>query len=194
MKKAKAKEFLIEKNLNKHLHLITSQQDEIIKHSVKLSQIVIKKIKKKNKILICGNGGSASDAQHISTELTVRLAKNRKALPAIALTTDTSALTAIGNDFDFNRIFSRQIEAIGSKGDLLIGISTSGNSINVINALKISKKLGINTFGLLGNKGGKCKEFCNNSFIVNDNNPSRIQEIHILFYHAFCQLVEDEFS
>ena len=190
----KNKNFLIEGNLEKHLQLITSQQNEIILESIKLSKIIINKIKKKNKILICGNGGSASDAQHISTELTVRLAKNRRALPALALTTDTSALTAIGNDFEFNKIFSRQVEALGSKDDLLIAISTSGNSMNVVNALKVAKKNGLTTYGLLGNKGGKCKTHCKNSFIVESSNPSRVQEMHILFYHAFCQLVEDEFS
>ncbi len=184
---------IINDNINKHIDILLKQNKIIIEKSYSFSQLILKKIKNGQKIMVCGNGGSASDAQHISTELTVRLKKNRAALPALALTTDTSALTAIGNDFNFSKIFSRQIEAVGKKGDILLAISTSGNSQNIIEALKTSKEKKIFTFGLLGNKGGKCKKYCDDYFIVNDSSPSRIQEIHILFYHAFCELVENEF-
>ena len=180
--------------LNQHIKLINLQRQEIKNKIEIFSKKIISGIKNNNKLLVAGNGGSAADAQHLSTELTVRLKYNRKALPCIALTTDSSALTAIGNDFNFNMIFSRQIEAIGKQDDIFIAISTSGNSKNIINALRMAKKKKIFCFGLLGNNGGEAKKYCDESFIVKSNNPSRVQEIHIIFYQLFCENIENYFK
>lgn len=138
------------------------------------------------KIIFFGNGGSASDAQHLATELTVRFIEDRKPIAAISLTTDTSALTAAGNDFGFDYIFSRQLEAIGKKGDLAIGLSTSGNSTNILNALLCAKKLGIKTVGFGGKDGGKMLPLCNHALIVPSNSTARIQEMHITLGHMLC--------
>ena len=183
----------IDHAIKEHIKILNSQKKEIKSKINLFSNIIISKIKSENKILVAGNGGSAADAQHLSTELTVRLKYNGVALPCIALTTDTSALTAIGNDYNFEKIFSRQIEAIGQKNDVFIGISTSGNSKNIINALKIAKKKNVYCLGLLGNKGGEALKYCDESFVVNSSDPSRVQEIHIIFYQLFCAIVEKEF-
>jgi D-sedoheptulose 7-phosphate isomerase len=160
----------------------------------KASNLVVETVKNNKKIMLCGNGGSAADSQHIATEFTVRLkAKHpRKAVNAIALTTDTSHLTACSNDFGFDFIFSRLVEAYGNKGDLLILFSTSGNSNNVIEALKEAKKMGIKTIGLLGSDGGKLKELCDISIVVPNFDSGRIQEVHILIGHIFCEMVDKE--
>lgn len=142
------------------------------------------------KILFFGNGGSAADAQHLATELTVRYAKNRAPIAAIALTTDTSALTAIGNDFDFTRIFARQIEAIGRKGDLVIAISTSGQSENVIQALQTAKKMGLRTAALGGRDGGRMNGLADPLLIVPSETTPRIQEMHIMIGQMLCGAVE----
>jgi D-sedoheptulose 7-phosphate isomerase len=143
-------------------------------------------IRNGGKILFCGNGGSASDAQHLATELTVRYIKNRPAIAAIALTTDTSALTAIGNDIGFEYLFSRQIEAIGKQGDLLIGISTSGNSPNVIEAFKIARKMGITAVLFGGKGGGPALEHADIALVVPSNTTGRIQEMHITLGQMLC--------
>lgn len=149
-------------------------------------------LKEGGKILFCGNGGSAADAQHLAAELVVRLRGefNRPAIPAIALTVDTSVLTAAGNDFGFEDIFSRQIEALGIPGDVLVAISTSGNSANVIRAAEAAKKAGMNTLGLLGGGGGALKEVVDLALIVPSSTTARIQEAHIMIGHIICQLVE----
>ena len=146
------------------------------------------------KILIFGNGGSAADAQHIAAELTGRYKNERKGLASIALTTDTSALTAIGNDYGYDRIFDRQLEALAYKGDLLIGISTSGNSRNVINALKLAKEMDCKTIGFSGKDGGGMNDVCDVNLVVPSDNTPRIQEMHILFGHTICQIVDDNLS
>ena len=181
------------KNIDLHIKILQRQKKYLIETASKFSLEIINCINQKGKILIAGNGGSASDAQHFSTELTVKMSKIRKALPFISLSTDTSAITAIGNDFNFDKIFSRQIEAIGFTNDIFIPISTSGNSKNIINAVKIAKRKKIKILSILGNKGGKVKNFSDQSFIVDSNNPSRIQEIHIIFYQNLCQIVENYF-
>ncbi|AGR78005.1 sedoheptulose 7-phosphate isomerase [Aliarcobacter butzleri 7h1h] len=158
------------------------------------SKIAVETLKNGNKILLCGNGGSAADAQHFAAELTGRYKTERRGLPGIALTTDTSALTAIGNDYGYDRVFDRQVEALASKGDLLIGISTSGNSTNVINALKIARDLGCKTIGLTGRDGGKMNELCDINLVVPSNDTPRIQEMHILFEHTICQIIDNELS
>lgn len=184
----------IDHAIKEHIKILNLQNREIKKKISQISKLIILAIKNKKKILVAGNGGSAADAQHLSTELTVRLKYNRDALPCIALTTDTSALTAIGNDFNFEKIFSRQIEAIGQNDDIFIAISTSGNSKNIINSLKIAKKKKLFCIGLLGNKGGKALNYCDESFVVKSSDPSRVQEIHIIFYQLFCAVIEKEFK
>jgi len=147
-----------------------------------------------NKLLLCGNGGSAADCQHIATELMIRLSHHiqRPALPAIALTTDTSNLTAGGNDIGFENIFSRNVEGLGNKGDALIAISTSGNSGNIIKAVEMAHKKGMKVIGLLGGEGGKLKPLVDLPIIIPASNVQRIQEGHITVAHIICELVEDE--
>ena len=158
------------------------------------SLLVLETLKNGNKILLCGNGGSAADAQHIAAELIGRYKSDRRGLPAISLTTDTSALTSIGNDYGYDRIFDRQVEALANKGDLIIGISTSGNSQNVINALKKAKELDCKTLGFSGRDGGNMNNICDINLIVPSNDTPRIQEIHILIGHIICQIIDNEFS
>ena len=159
---------------------------------IKIFKILKKTIDNGNKIIFFGNGGSASDAQHLATELTVRFKFNRKAISAISLATDTSALTAIGNDFGFEYIFSRQIEAIAKKGDTIFAISTSGQSLNIINALKISKKLKLKTISLLGRKKSICEKYSDVFLKVQSENTARIQECHITVGQILCGLIEDK--
>jgi len=146
------------------------------------------------KILIFGNGGSAADAQHIAAELVGRYKTDRKGLFAIALTTNTSNLTAIGNDFGYAEIFARQIEALANKGDVVIGISTSGRSLNVINALKMASRLECNTIGFSGKDGGEMNEICNINIVAPSEDTPRIQEIHIIIGHTICHLIDQEFT
>jgi len=157
------------------------------------SKLAVETLKNGNKILLCGNGGSAADAQHIAAELTGRYKTERKGLAGIALTTDTSALTAIGNDYGYDRVFDRQVESLANMGDLIIGISTSGNSQNVINALKLGKEIGCKTLGLSGRDGGVMNEVCDINLVVPSDNTPRIQEMHILFGHTICQCIDDAF-
>ena len=145
------------------------------------------------RIYFCGNGGSAADAQHIAAEFTGRFVKERKGLPAIALTTDTSALTAIGNDYGFDKVFSRQVEALAQQGDLLIGISTSGNSANVLEAYKSGKELGCKILSLTGRDGGSMKGLSDLNIIVPSNNTARIQEMHILIGHILCTALDNNY-
>lgn len=144
------------------------------------------------KLLFFGNGGSAADAQHIATELTVRFVKDRAPLAALALTTDTSALTAIGNDFGFDHLFSRQIEALGQPGDIAIGISTSGNSPNVLRGLDAARAKKLVTVGLSGRNGGKMSKYCDILLIVPSDDTARIQEMHITLGHMLCGALEQK--
>jgi D-sedoheptulose 7-phosphate isomerase len=143
------------------------------------------------KVLLCGNGGSAADAQHIAAELVGRFVIERKPLPAIALTTDTSALTAIGNDYGYEHVFSRQVEALGNPGDVLVAITTSGTSKNVVAAVTVARELGMKVIGLTGAKGAAFVASCDAGVAVPSTNTARIQENHILIGHAICALVED---
>lgn len=142
------------------------------------------------KVLICGNGGSASDSQHMAAEFTGRFIKDRPPIAAIALSTDTSALTCISNDYSFAEVFSRQVRALGRAGDCLIGISTSGNSQNVLEAVAAANAIGMTTVGLLGRDGGKLAPRCNHNIIVPSQSTARIQEAHILIVHTMCGAVE----
>ncbi len=156
-------------------------------------EIIAECLKSGKKIMLCGNGGSAADSQHIAGEFIVRLTseRNRKALPAIALTTDTSVITACSNDFGFEHIFSRQVEALGNEGDVLIGISTSGNSQNVINAVNKAKEKNVKTIAFLGADGGKAKGMSDVDIIIPSDNVCRIQEGHITIGHILCDIVEN---
>jgi len=158
----------------------------------KISSLMVKQLSNGKKILICGNGGSAADAQHFAAELTGRYKKDRKGLPGIALTTDTSALTAISNDYGFDKVFSKQVEALGQKGDILVLITTSGNSPNLLEAAKKAKEMGITTIALLGKGGGKLKDSCDHSLVIASDNTPRIQEMHILIIHMLCETIENE--
>jgi len=150
-------------------------------------------IKAGHKIMLCGNGGSAADSQHIAAELIGRFEKERQSMAAIALTTDTSALTAIGNDYGYDQVFSRQVEGLGQSGDLLIGISTSGNSKNVVKAMEIAKNKGIRTVALVGDKpDGAMQLIADYVLAAPSTNTARIQECHILMMHTLCQLVESD--
>ncbi len=150
--------------------------------------------KSNGKLLIFGNGGSAADSQHMAAEFVGRFQRERKSLPAIALTTDSSALTALGNDYGFDVVFARQLAGLGRPGDVALGISTSGNSQNVIEAVKIAKTMGIKTIGLLGGAGGVLASLVDIKIIVPSKVTARIQESHICIMHAICELVENEFQ
>jgi len=150
-----------------------------------------KVLEKSNKFMFCGNGGSAADSQHLAAEFTGRFIKRTQPLPALALTTDTSALTAIGNDFGFDKVFSRQISALGSAGDVLFAISTSGNSKNILEAVEEAKKRNIYTVGLIGNDGGELAKIADQSIIVSSAHTARIQEMHILIGHIICEALDN---
>lgn len=157
------------------------------------AEVLVKAVKRKNIIYWCGNGGSAADCQHYAAELMVRYKENREPIGSVALTTDTSLLTAHSNDFEYETIFSRQISALGRNGDVLVGISTSGNSENVFLALKEAKKKGVKTIGLLGNDGGRIKEVCDLNIIVKNAITASIQECHLIIGHFLCEYIENSF-
>jgi len=144
------------------------------------------------KLLLMGNGGSAADSQHIAAELIGRFKKERKAIPALALTVDSSSLTALGNDYGFEFIFSRQIEALANPNDAVVGISTSGNSKNIIRALNLAREIGAKTIGLMGNDGGGMKDCVDIGIIVPSNDTARIQEVHITIGHIICEIIEQD--
>ena len=178
---------------------ILFESSEIIKNSSSLIKEIEKTIneitecyKKHNKVLIFGNGGSAADAQHIAAELIGRFKKERKSLPAIALTTDTSVISSLANDYSFEKIFSRQCESLVTKGDIVIGISTSGESTNVKKGLKVAKEKGAITIGLLGKNGGSISQLTDISIIIKSDSTPRIQEGHRVVYHIICDQVEKE--
>ena len=174
---------------------------EIVHNSVSLAPnieksitSIVKCLRKGNKVVLFGNGGSAADAQHIAAELIGRFNIKRKSLPAIALSDNPSTITAISNDFSFDLVFSRQCESIISKGDIAIGISTSGNSLNVKKGINTAKKNGATTIGLLGNKGGTIKKFVDIPLIVNSASTPHIQEVHRIIYHVICEIVEKKLA
>ncbi|MBI4383685.1 MAG: D-sedoheptulose 7-phosphate isomerase [Nitrospinae bacterium] len=160
----------------------------------KAAQLIKESLANGGKLLLMGNGGSASDAQHIAAELVGRFKKERKALPAIALTANTSTLTAIGNDYEYASVFSRQVEAFARKGDAVLGISTSGNSENVVRALKRANELGAATIGLFGNEGGKAKDCVQVAIVVPSRDTARIQEAHIAIGHVICEILEQDLT
>lgn len=182
---------LISNEIKEHNDVLNRVNETLLIQVQKVAKILVQTINEGKKIILFGNGGSAADAQHIAAELSGRYKMERRGLPALALTTDTSALTAISNDYGFKYIFSRQVEALANEGDTIIGISTSGNSDNVYEGIALGKKLNCNTIGLSGNDGGKLNEICDYSIIIPSNNTARIQEMHILIGHIFCQIIEE---
>ena len=185
-----SKDFLKELTLNVETHL---QLESLFPDIEKAIKIIHKKIKLGGKLMFCGNGGSAADAQHFSAEYLVRLRPNinRKPLPAISLAQDTSTLTACGNDYNFSDVFMRPFQALAKKNDVLIAITTSGNSINVIKVLKEARLKKITTIGFLGDSGGKCKNFCDIKLIVPGKSTARTQECHIFLGHFILEQVEN---
>ena len=184
----------IKQEFNEHLKVSKKTMESIGKPIEIAAKLCIDSLKNSNKILIFGNGGSAADAQHIAAELVGRYKTERKGLSAIALTTDTSAITSIANDYSYLEVFARQVEALANKGDVLIGISTGGASANVISALKLANDLGCKTIGLSGKGGGEFNSFCDVNIIVPSEDTPRIQEMHILIGHTICHLIDQAFN
>ena len=185
---------IIRSNFKDHKNILDWTLLKLEKNIIYATDLICHALIKKNLILWCGNGGSASDSMHLSAEFIGRFNKKRKSLNSISLSSNSPALTAISNDFGYKNVFSRQIEGLGKKNDLLIVFSTSGNSENIIRALKKAKKIGMKTIAFLGNKGGKCKGLSEVDLIVPSRSTSRIQEMHILIGHTFCDLIEKKFK
>jgi len=183
-------EKIIEKALSDSLTVKESFIRENIPNIIFFAQKIVSAFTSDRKLMICGNGGSAADAQHIAGEFVNRFVLERPPLPAIALTTDTSIITSIGNDYSFDEVFSKQVKAIGMEGDILLGISTSGDSADVIEAAKVAKKQGIYMVGLTGGNGGRLVNLVDLALMVKSNSTPRIQETHILVGHIICQLVD----
>ena len=185
--------------INDQIKKTITESSNIILNSINLSEKIeesineiIKCFKRGNKVIVFGNGGSAADAQHIVAEFIGRFQKERKSLPAISLTTDSSIITSLANDYSYDIVFSRQCESLVSKGDIVIGISTSGKSKNVEEGMKTAKKNGAITIGLLGGDGGTIKNTADISIVVPSTNTARIQEVHRVIYHIMCDVVENE--
>ena len=187
-------QFLIKEEFSKHIETSEATLKKLSPEIERAADHCINSLKNNGKLLICGNGGSAADAQHIAAELVSRYKTERKGLGAIALTTDSSILTAIGNDYGFECIFARQVEALANPEDVLIGISTGGTSINVIKALQEAKKKKCKTIGFSGRAGGDFNEICDINLVVPANDTPRIQEMHIFIGHTICHIVELAFT
>lgn len=183
-----------ESEVAEHTAVIARTREAVQGEFVRLVDVCLRALRAGNKLLFFGNGGSAADAQHLATELVVRYKRNRPALAAVALTTDTSALTAIGNDFGFESLFSRQVEALCRPGDVAIGISTSGNSENVIRGLQAAKAAGGVTVAFTGEGGGRLADQVDHSIFIPSKTTARIQEMHLMLGHVLCDLLEKEFE
>ena len=170
-----------------------SENEELISVIERAVEIITKAFRQGNKILFCGNGGSAADAQHLAAEFTGRFYKDRQALPAEALHVNTSYLTSVANDYGFDEVYSRMINGIGKKGDILVALSTSGNSANILNAVKTAKEKEMTVIGFTGQSGGEMKDACDLLLNVSSTDTPRIQETHILAGHIICQLVESAY-
>ena len=181
---------IILSEFSEHLKATQATMDYIAAPLEIASNLCIDALNTGGKLLIFGNGGSAADAQHIAAELVGRYKVERKGLAAIALTTDTSILTAVSNDYGYGHVFDRQIEALAREGDVVIGISTSGSSANVVSAVKLAKKLGCKTIGLSGRDGGAMNDLCSINLVVPAHDVPRIQEMHIVIGHTLCHLIE----
>lgn len=172
---------------------IVSDQEFLLELE-RIANYMIACLRSKKKILIAGNGGSAADAQHFAAELAGQFIHRRKGLPVLALTTNASITTAIGNDFGYEYVFSRQVEGLGHQGDIFVGISTSGNSLNLIHAMNIAKENGLITVGLLGRDGGQMGSLCDLKLVVSSQSTQHIQEAHIMIIHELCSLIDDAFK
>jgi D-sedoheptulose 7-phosphate isomerase len=179
---------IIQESIDVKKHIIENEQ--LLATIEQCVAIITDAFKAGNKVLFCGNGGSAADAQHLAAEFSGRFYKDRKALPSEALHCNTSYLTAVANDYSYDVIYSRLLEGVGNKGDILVGISTSGNSKNIVNAFEVAKEIGVTTIAFTGSTGGKMKDCCDVLVNVPSNNTPRIQESHILLGHIICELVE----
>ena len=173
---------------------VVAKMDALCDDVERVAQIIIKALKNGSRVLICGNGGSAGDAQHFAAELTGRYKSERTPLGGIALTTDTSAITAIGNDYGYDEVFARQVVALGRGGDVLVGISTSGNSANVLKAAREAQKIGMQTIGFSGKGGGAMSAEFGLNLVVPSNDTARIQEMHILIIHRICGFIDEAWS
>lgn len=173
-----------------HREVIIRIEKELAPQIAEMVALLVETFTRGGKLLVMGNGGSAADAQHFVAEIVGRFKLERRGLPAIALSTDTSILTAIGNDYGFDRVFHRQVEALAAPGDLVVGISTSGNSPNVQQALILAREKGCRTVGLLGKDGGSIKQYCDLALVVPTPDTPRVQEGHITIIHIVCDLLE----
>jgi D-sedoheptulose 7-phosphate isomerase len=181
----------IENHLSEHLGVINLIDNSYIDKIYYCAELIVKTLQGGGTIFWCGNGGSASDSQHLAAELIGRYNKNRKPIRSISLSSDAAVMTCISNDFGYDDLFARQLEGLGKKGDILIAITTSGNSQNILNAINQAKKMQIHSIGLLGKGGGEAKLICDNAIIVPSQTTARVQEMHILFGHIFCDLIEE---
>lgn len=180
---------IVDKNFSEHLEVLknsTALKEKIID----LSKLITKALKSGNKIIWCGNGGSAADSMHLSAELIGRYKSNRKSLSSISLSTDSATITCIANDFGYENIFSRQIEGVGKSGDVLVCLTTSGNSLNIIKAIKVAKSQNLKTILMSGNKGGKCFGLSDFELIIPSQSTARIQEMQIFIGHIICDYIE----
>ena len=184
---------LIKRHILEHSTVLESIK-ELDKSIEKVAEILLHCLEKGGTIFWCGNGGSASDSQHLAGELVGRFMDERRPLKSIALTADSAVMTCIVNDYGYEHIFSRQLEAIGSEGDVLVGITTSGNSQNVLHAFKVAEQKGMTTVGLLGKGGGKATRIVKQSIVVSSKSTARVQEMHILIGHILCDLIEEGLS
>jgi D-sedoheptulose 7-phosphate isomerase len=182
--------FFLAHSLEEHIETIKALLDSRLGEIEAAGDLIWETLKGGNKILLCGNGGSAADAQHIAAELVGRYEKQRRAFPAVSLTTDTSAMTAVGNDYGFEEIFARQVEALGARGDVLIAISTSGKSPNILKAADQARAIGCKIIGLTGCSGEPLASHCDLAVVVPSDRTSRVQEAHITIGHIWCEMVD----
>ena len=180
------------RNIDEHIRTIESARESLADKIEIIGQVLSLSLANGGTVFWCGNGGSAADSQHLAAELVGRFRKDRRPLRSVALTTDSSVMTCVANDYSYDDIFSRQIEALGRTGDVLVAISTSGNSENVMRALKTAKNMGMTTVAFLGKGGGSCTNLADHFLVVPSQDTARIQEVHILVGHILCELVEQE--
>lgn len=182
------------RSIEAHLSLVSKVKAEMVDQIDEAGQMIVHSLKQGHKLMLCGNGGSAADAQHLAAEFVGRFIRERNPLPALALTTDSSALTAIGNDYGFDAVFSRQVDGLGEKGDLLLAISTSGDSANILKAIESARAIGCPTIALTGGSGGQMKSVVDLCLAVPSTETPRIQEMHIMIGHILCDLVDRVFA
>lgn len=185
---------IIKKKFNEHILTTEETNLNVSEEIIIAANLCISALKNNGKIILFGNGGSAADSQHIAAELVGRFKKERKGLAAIALTTDSSALTCIGNDYGYEKVFVRQVEALANKDDVVIGISTGGTSKNVVEGLETAKEIGCSIVGLSGKNGGAFNNICHVNIVIPSKETARIQEMHILIGHIICELIDEEFT